>query len=250
MGKKLLLKQKRPRGIKKDDPRIYDIAKNEVEALAKVEAFCESQDKLNLLLRRAVYWSDLLTAEAALKRGADPNAQNTFGEGAMHSLCANGNVKMFHLLMEFGASLEHDKFGMPPLYRAVQEFREDLLPEMITAGADVNAHDNLVLNTALHYAAQSPTYLGMVKTLLAAGADPREVNCAGENPLEALLSLVKIKDKLGKLYRPPHPATVKVLRAALRKWKGKPLPKKPRRKPKSELERIRIEKFKRKYFGR
>ena len=123
MGKKLLLKQKRPRGIKKNDPRIYDVAKNEAEALAKVEAVSENQDKLNLLLRRAVYWSDLLTVEAALKRGADPNAQNRFREGAMNSLCANGNVETLRLLMKYGASLEHDKFGTPPLYQAVQEFR-------------------------------------------------------------------------------------------------------------------------------
>ena len=72
-----------PRGLKKDDPRIYYLAETEAEAATKIRECKGDRGKLNLLLRRAAYHNDLLTAKAALENGADPNSQNLFGEGPM-----------------------------------------------------------------------------------------------------------------------------------------------------------------------
>jgi len=220
-----------PRGVKKNDPRIYYLAKDEKDAVAKV-AKCEgSKDKLNFLLRRAAYWDDLLTAKCALEAGAGPNSQNLLGEGPMVSLCHKGSVKMLKLFLSHGASLGPDKFGMPPLLHAIEQFREDLAVEMIASGADVNGRWNATLSTALHQAVTRPKCIGITKHLISAGADPRELNGGGYD----VLAYAKIyNEKFGGV----PPIVFKILRAALKKWEGKPRPKIPRRKPTSETERM------------
>jgi len=221
-----------PRGVKKNDPRIYHPARDEREAAAKVAACQGDKDKLNHLLSRAAYENDLHTARKALECGADPNSQNLLREGPMKWLCSEGSkggVEMLRLFLEHGASLGPDKFGVPPLIHAVKESREDLIPEMVKAGADVNAHENRCLKTALHEAVYRGSSL--VKLLLELGADPREVDAGGDDALAAARSLQA-------LFGDVEPAVFPLLEDALKKWKGRPLPKKPRRRPKSELEKM------------
>lgn len=221
----------------------YRCAKNEKEALAKVTECAGELGKLNLLLRKTAYHNDLLTAKCALENGADPNSQNLFGESAWRTACEKGGVEAVRLFLKHGASLGPDKFGTPPLFYAINNSREDVVRELIKAGADVNERENSVLKTPLHRAATGHKTFKILIALLEAGADPRAVNCGGENPLTyaksgdiALRSVVRKHTGL-------DPKIVKALEQALRKWKGKPLPKKPRRKPKSQLEKMAQESY-------
>ena len=176
--------QRALRGIKKKDPRIYRPATDEADAATKV-AECEGNTaKLNLLLSRAAYRDDLLTARAALEAGADPNSQNLLGEGPILSLCFKGGVEMLHLLLKYRASLGPDKFGVQALYHCVNHERLELISPMVRAGADVNAYENQLLQTPLHRAVFCTEGPKFVKLLLNLGADPRPVDAAGHTPLD------------------------------------------------------------------
>ncbi len=176
--------QRTPRRTKKNDPRIYRNATNEVEAATKVMECKGDRGKLNLLLRRAAYHKDLKTAKAALEAGADPNSQNLLREGPMISLCSKGTPQMLHLFLKHGASLGPDKFRVQPLYHCVRNERLELISEMVKAGADVNAHENSFLETPLHCAVFCTSAAKLVKLLLDLGADPRAIDAAGDTPLE------------------------------------------------------------------
>lgn len=219
-----------PRGVKENDPRLYFIAESESEAEANV-APCEGDHgKLNQLLTRAAYHDDVLTARAAIKAGADPNYQNLLREGPMPSACAKGSIQMLRTLLEHGATLGHDKYGVPPLIHAVRSSRSDLVAEMITAGADVNAHEDRTLSTALHIAAANGDG-ALVKLLLKLGADPREVNAGGQNVL------VRTRSMQEHVKCIPKPV-FRLLERALPAWRGKPLPRRPRRRPRSQLQKL------------
>jgi hypothetical protein len=220
-----------PRGVKKDDPRIYHPARDEQDAAAKVEACERSKEKLNHLLRRAAYHNDMLTAQRALQSGADPNGQNLLRESPIVSVCDKGSVEMLRLLLNHGASLGPDKFGVPPLIHAVAKAREDLISEIVKAGADVNGRENRCLTTALHRAVDGPAAPRLVRLLLELGADPREVDGGGGDALSRARSM---QEHLGGI----KPAVFKLLEAALKQWKGKPLPKKPRRRRKTETQKM------------
>lgn len=216
----------------------YQVAKNEKEALAKVNECAGEIGKLNLLLRRTAYHNDLLTAKCALENGADPNSQNLFGESAWSTACEKGSVEMVRLFLKHGASLGQDKFGTPPLFYAINNSREDIVRELIKAGADVNGRENSVLKTPLHRAATGHRTFKIVLALLEAGADPRAVNCGGEDVLTSARSFDRTIKRVDKKHTDTDPKIIKALQQALKKWKGKPLPKKPRRKPKSELQKL------------
>jgi ankyrin repeat protein len=223
--------QRIPRGVKKNDPRIYRHASNDAEAATKVAECKGNQGRLNLLLSRAAYHNDLLTAKAALQSGADPNSQNLLGEGPMISVCFKGTPEMLHLFLTHGASLGPDKFGVPPLYNSVRQERLELIPEIVKAGGDVNAHENHSLETPLHRAVFCTSPAKFVKTLLDLGADPREVDAAGDTPLNAAEFAQK------QFGRREH-QVIKLLKDALKEWKDKPQPKKPRRRPKTATEKM------------
>jgi hypothetical protein len=222
------LPKRLPRGVKKDDPRIYYLAETEEEADANVRKCKGDRGKLNHLLKRAAYHDDLLTARAALRAGANPNSQNLLGEGPMQSLCCKGSVEMLRLFLDHGASLGPDQFGTPPMIHAIEQFREDLVAEMIKRGADVNARENTVLASPLHRAVTRSRCVGIVRLLLEAGADPRAPNAGGEGALE-------VAQAHKKLFGDIPPVTFRLLRTALKHWADKPSPRKPRRRAKSDL---------------
>lgn len=220
-----------PRGLKKDDPRIYYLAETEAEAATKVTECNGDRGKLNLLLRRAAYHNDLLTAKAALENGADPNSQNLLGEGPMKSVCSKGSVEMLQLFLKYGASLGPDKFGEPPLFDSVRKERVDLIPEMVKAGAKVNAYENHYLQTPLHRAVFCTSATKIVTLLLDLGADPRRVDINGDTPLE-------VAEFAQKRFDRRQPKVKQLLKDALKKWKNQPPPKKPRRRPMTATEKM------------
>jgi ankyrin repeat protein len=214
--------QKIQRSAQKHDPRIYRAAQSEKEACEKVQQF---KDKLNWVLKRAAYHNDMLTAKAALDSGADPNSQNILGESPMISLCEKGSPQMLRLFLEYGATLGPDKFGMLPLCRATDNRRLDLIPAMIEAGADINAHENPTMETALHRAVTFRS-AAVVEQLLKLGADPREAKAGDLTALDWAREMEADRE------------IVRLLEAAMKKWKDKAAPKKPRRRPKRKLEKM------------
>lgn len=211
--------------------RKYRRAKNSKEALVKIQECAGEKGKLDLLLRRAAYHDDLLTAKLALENGADPNSQNRLSESAWSNACEKGSIEMVRLFLKHGASLEADRFGIPPLIHAIRSCREDVAEELIKVGADLNERENTALQTPLHEAAIRPQCLNTLNALLDAGADPRMLDCAGEDALTHAKSFAK---QFGDV----DPRAFKILKSALKQWEGKPLPKKPRRKPKSEERKL------------
>ncbi len=72
--------------------------------------------------------------------------------------------------------------GIRPVYRATVLNREEIVVELIAAGADVSAKTDRG-TTALHAAAQNGNEK-IFDRLLAAGAKPDEANHAGQTPLQ------------------------------------------------------------------
>ena len=133
---------------------------------------------------------------------------------------------MLHLFLKHGASLGPDKFGVPPLFHCVDQERLELIPEMVRAGAKVNAYENDLLQTPLHRAVFCTFGARFVRLLLDLGADPRTVDAAGHTPLDAARLL---RTHFGRRQR----KVVELLKDALKKWKNKPAPKKPHYRRKS-----------------
>lgn len=76
-----------------------------------------------------------------IERGADVNAQNSFGETPMHKAIFNQSLKlgMVDLLWARGAQLEiKSQSGETPLHYAVRLGREDMVKFLIQKGADLN----------------------------------------------------------------------------------------------------------------
>ena len=159
-----------------------------------------------------------------LDLGADPNAhlKNTSGTPLCNA-CIKGNVECVALLIQHGADVNASGFDEDrPLHYAMQSGKYDVVKLLIDHGAnpdlaDINSvpplstalqkHvderiDRLLLDhmtkfdvidyhscNALHYAAYGGASVQMVKTLLAKGIDPNQVNFQGDTPLSAALFL-------------------------------------------------------------
>ena len=81
-----------------------------------------------------------------MERGADVNAQNTFGETPMHKAIFNQSLKlgMVGMLIARGAQLEiRSESGETALHYAVRLGREDMVRFLIQKGADLNATSSL-----------------------------------------------------------------------------------------------------------
>lgn len=80
-----------------------------------------------------------------IERGADVNAQNSFGETPMHKAIFNQSLKlgMVDLLWARGAQLEiKSQSGETPLHYAVRLGREDMVKFLIQKGADLNGQSS------------------------------------------------------------------------------------------------------------
>lgn len=80
-----------------------------------------------------------------IERGAEVNAQNSFGETPMHKAIFNQSLKlgMVDLLWARGAQLEiKSQSGETPLHYAVRLGREDMVKFLIQKGADLNGQSS------------------------------------------------------------------------------------------------------------
>ncbi len=147
-------------------------------------------------------WSDLHSAASAgdaervrelLKKGADPNAKNEYGNTPLHEAAFRGHVDVARLLLEHGADPNiQSKNGLTPLHEAASHGHFDVVELLLEHGADPNIKDKYG-NTPLHKAA-SEGHVNVVKLLLEHGADPNIQNKDGWTPLHyaALLGHVDV----------------------------------------------------------
>ena len=125
----------------------------------------------------AVRAGNLPAVRAGLESGVDINAQNEFGEAALH-LVRDPRLALF--LLEHGADvhLREREFGMTPLF-----FQERPIADMLVkAGADVNARSDKGNTPFLWY-----TYSGYqegLNLLISSGADVQASNADGQTALD------------------------------------------------------------------
>jgi len=115
--------------------------------------------------------SDLHSASSAgdaervrelLKKGADPNAKNEYGNTPLHEAASGGHVDVVELLLEYGADPNIlNKIGWMPLHVAAIRGRVDVVRFLLERGANPNARDKDGM-TPLHLMSDYYVFLSLV----------------------------------------------------------------------------------------
>jgi cytohesin len=118
------------------------------------------RNKLNNMLFNAIRDRKIRIFQAALKRGADPNARDKKGKTPLMVVIWEGsflyNLKMAHALIAAGADPNaRDENGHTPLMMAAKGKDFNMSRAIIKAGADPNAKDSEG-HTALHHCNRYP----------------------------------------------------------------------------------------------
>ena len=97
--------------------------------------------------------------------------------------CRVGDLERVRQLIQYGQDVNSrgDSYGTTPLIVAADSDHDQVVCELIRAGADVNGKDNNK-RTALHWASWRGHY-SVVKTLIEAGANINEQDWRGRTPL-------------------------------------------------------------------
>lgn len=145
----------------------------------------------NTPLHLAVQGLQLEAAKRLVAAGADVNARNMLGAGALHFVAFAGHpekdtraqrVAMTAFLIESGADVRAaDRRGMTPLHVAAVKGRDELLEPLVAAKADIKAKDSGG-QSPLHYAAMY-NHKGVIDWLIKKGADVNAIDDEGETPL-------------------------------------------------------------------
>ncbi|MBI4752404.1 MAG: ankyrin repeat domain-containing protein [Acidobacteria bacterium] len=132
-------------------------------------------------LMEAANRSNIDLVELLLKYKANPNLANTDGRTALMISIDRGNLYVARLLMDSGARLDIvDNDGWTPFLLSIDRGDPLMARLFIDHGVDVNQKDPDG-RTALHIAA-SRGYAGVVRELIAAGANP-EIQFDGKTAL-------------------------------------------------------------------
>ena len=132
----------------------------------------------------AIRANDLTSLAAMLKAGADPNAAEPRGgmTPLMHT-AVSGSLDAMRMLLDKGASVNAaNGAGLTALMMSVTDI--DKVSLLLERGADVNAVTKRG-RSALLLAAMSDNSAGIVRLLMAKGADPKVVDVLKVNALNA-----------------------------------------------------------------
>jgi ankyrin repeat protein len=120
----------------------------------------------------AAYHSNVDMTKALLAAGAVVDSANHYGVTPLLQASRNGDVETIRALLDAGAQpTRWHAEGETPLMAAARTGKVDAVQLLISKGSFVNAADPFQEETALMWAS-SEGHLEVVKTLLAAGADP------------------------------------------------------------------------------
>jgi len=127
-------------------------------------------------MQEAAEKGDFADVKRHLKRGADVNAKDKYGQTPLLEAARNGHKAVAELLIAKGADLNaKDKDGWPPLCWACVNGSKDVVELLIAKGAIVNSKAGIPGQTGggetpLHAAARVG-YKDVVELLIAKGAD-------------------------------------------------------------------------------
>jgi len=127
----------------------------------------------------AIQCGDLEKARLLLEKGADRNAVGRCSQPSLFYTLPGHQVAMLRWLLSLGIDIEQtDEFGETPLMAAAEGSRVDVVELLLAHGATVDrrrSHDQ----TALSNCGRAD----IARVLLAAGADPRELNFSATRAL-------------------------------------------------------------------
>lgn len=107
-----------------------------------------------------------------IEKGADVDAKNGAGNTALMAAATNGNPRAVQLLLERGADAKvHSKLGETPLGNASTAGSVDTVKMLLDRGADVNSRNSRGYSPLMLAAGSDAMHGGIVKMLLAKGAD-------------------------------------------------------------------------------
>lgn len=155
---------------------IADNDARRVHALAKTTDLRAHGDKNVTLLEWALFNQSKRAFDALLEAGADPTLPGMDGSTVAHMAAMVNDPYYLDALLKAGIhpNLKDRATGQPLLSATLMGDRDPQFKQLLAAGADVNAVDNMG-DTPLHVAAQTNNF-DKVLTLLHAGADPRAIN--------------------------------------------------------------------------
>ncbi len=88
---------------------------------------------------QAVIQNKIMLVRSLIEQGAMINEQDMDGFTALHYACVNQNFEITKILLEYGAKVDlQDKYGNPPLFRAVFNSKGSggIIQLLLQAGAD------------------------------------------------------------------------------------------------------------------
>ena len=136
----------------------------------------DNQVQVYETMQEAAEKGDFADVKRHLKRGADVNAKDKYGQTPLLEAARNGHKAVAELLIAKGADVNaKDKAGWPPLYWACVNGSKDVVELLIAKGAIVNSKAGIPGQTGggetpLHVAA-SHGHKDVVELLIAKGAD-------------------------------------------------------------------------------
>uniref|UniRef100_A0A7C1GC84 Zinc-ribbon domain-containing protein n=1 Tax=Thermofilum adornatum TaxID=1365176 RepID=A0A7C1GC84_9CREN len=134
-------------------------------------------------LHQAVRDEDVARVRELLKKGANVNARDIYGDTPLHNAAGRGYADVARILLEHGAyvNAKDSLYGWTPLHFAAFEGHVDVVKLLLEHGADVNAR-NRDGWTPLHRAADMG-HVDVARILLEHGADANAKSKNGWTPL-------------------------------------------------------------------
>ena len=142
----------------------------------------EDKKRTDKMSKATVVWFAAPLVMFAIMLVSSVASLDTSGDSFIESV-RKGRVATVKRLLANGASANDNRFGVTALMYAAKDGHAELVRELLTAGAKLNAKDNDG-DTALMYAAID-NRAEIVKDLLTAGADVNAKNNNGTTPLIA-----------------------------------------------------------------